>query len=104
MSLERRLREADNFASAINPYLRYYTFVDSDRKLFALTKLHMDDLAGFHPGDVEDGLAFVGYLIAKDMTNTTLDTLLVFERDSSYIVGSTVGGMVLPIDLKDILN
>ena len=105
MTRRLRLKESDGLTSAIKPYLKYYKFVDSDKRLFAITGMHMDDIAGFHPGDVEDGCTFTGYLIAKDMTDTALDTLLVFENEEGrFIVGSTVGGMVVSIDLESVFN
>lgn len=105
MSVRRRVREAgDKLSAAIKPYLRYYYFADTDEKVFDLTGLEVEDISDFHPGDVEDGCTFVGHLIAKDMTDTNLDTLLVFEEDGRYIVGSTVGGMIIPISLKSALN
>ena len=105
MSVRRRMREAgDRLSAAIKPYLRYYYFADTDEKVFDLTGLEVEDISDFHPGDVEDGCTFVGHLIAKDMTDTNLDTLLVFEEDGRYIVGSTVGGMIIPISLKSALN
>ena len=105
MSVRRRMREAgDRLSAAIKPYLRYYYFADTDEDISRLTGLEVEDISGFHPGDVEDGCTFVGHLIAKDMTDTNLDTLLVFEEDGRYIVGSTVGGMIIPISLKSALN
>ena len=105
MTVRRRMREAgDKLSAAIKPYLRYYYFADTDEKVFDLTGLEVEDISDFHPGDVEDGCTFVGHLIAKDMTDTNLDTLLVFEEDGRYIVGSTVGGMIIPISLKSALN
>ena len=105
MSVRRRMREAgDKLSAAIKPYLKYYYFADTDEDVFRLTGLEVEDISGFHPGDVEDGCTFVGHLIAKDMTDTNLDTLLVFEEDGRYIVGSTVGGMIIPISLKSALN
>lgn len=105
MSVRRRMREAgDGLSAAIKPYLRYYYFADTDEKVFDLTGLEVEDISDFHPGDVEDGCTFVGHLIAKNMTDTNLDTLLVFEEDGRYIVGSTVGGMIIPISLKSALN
>ena len=106
MSIRRRMREMeDNLSAAIRPYLKYYYFADTDEDIFRLTGLEVEDISGFHPGDVEDGCTFVGHLIAKNMTDTNLDTLLVFEgEDGKYIVGSTVGGMIIPIDLKGALN
>lgn len=105
MSIRRRMREAgDGLSAAIKPYLRYYYFADTDEDVFRLTGLEVEDISDFHPGDVEDGCTFVGHLIAKNMKDTNLDTLLVFEEDGRYIVGSTVGGMIIPIDLKSALN
>ena len=104
MSIRRRMREAgDGLSAAIKPYLKYYYFADTDEDIFRLTGLEVD-ISGFHPGDVEDGCTFVGHLIAKNMKDTNLDTLLVFEEDGRYIVGSTVGGMIIPISLKSTLN
>lgn len=101
MSIRRRMREAgDKLSAAIKPYLKYYYFADTDEDVFRLTGLEVEDISGFHPGDVEDGCTFVGHLIAKNMKDTNLDTLLVFEEDGRYIVGSTVGGMIIPISLK----
>ena len=105
MSVRRRMREAgDKLSAAIKPYLKYYYFADTDEDVFRLTGLEVEDISGFRPGDVEDGCTFVGHLIAKNMTDTNLDTLLVFEEDGRYIVGSTVGGMIIPISLKSALN
>ena len=105
MAARRSMREAENkLSAAIKPYLKYYYFADTDEDVFRLTGLEVEDISGFHPGDVEDGCTFVGHLIAKDMTDTNLDTLLVFEEDGKYIVGSTVGGMIIPISLKSALN
>ena len=105
MSTRRRMREMnDKLSAAIKPYLKYYYFADTDEDISRLTGLEVEDISGFHPGDVEDGCTFVGHLIAKDMTDTNLDTLLVFEEDGRYIVGSTVGGMIIPISLKSALN
>lgn len=105
MSIRRRMREAgDKLSAAIKPYLKYYYFADTDEDVFRLTGLEVEDISGFHPGDVEDGCTFVGHLIAKNMKDTNLDTLLVFEEDGRYIVGSTVGGMIIPISLKSALN
>ena len=99
MAARRSMREAENKLSvAIKPYRKYYDFVD------IIESDDDDDIFDFHPGDVKDGCTFVGHLIAKDMTDTNLDTLLVFEEDGRYIVGSTVGGMIIPIDLKGALN
>ncbi len=105
MSIRRRMRETeDKLSAAIKPYLKYYYFADTDKDIFRLTGLEVEDISGFHPGDVEDGCTFVGHLIAKNMKDTNLDTLLVFEEDGRYIVGSTVGGMIIPISLKSALN
>ena len=105
MSIRRRMREAgDGLSAAIKPYLKYYYFADTDEDIFRLTGLEVEDISGFHPGDVEDGCTFVGHLIAKNMKDTNLDTLLVFEEDGRYIVGSTVGGMIIPISLDSALN
>ena len=105
MSIRRRMREAgDGLSAAIKPYLKYYYFADTDEDIFRLTGLEVEDISDFHPGDVEDGCTFVGHLIAKNMKDTNLDTLLVFEEDGRYIVGSTVGGMIIPISLKSTLN
>lgn len=106
MSVRRRIREMDDkLSAAIRPYLKYYDFADTDDRVFALTGMYVEDISDFHPGDVEDGCTFVGHLIAKDMVDTVLDTLLVFkDENGKYIVGSTVGGMVIPISLKGALN
>lgn len=105
MSIRRRMRETeDKLSAAIKPYLKYYYFADTDEDVFRLTGLEVEDISDFHPGDVEDGCTFVGHLIAKNMKDTNLDTLLVFEEDGRYIVGSTVGGMIIPISLKSALN
>lgn len=105
MSIRRRMRETeDKLSAAIRPYLKYYYFADTDEDIFRLTGLEVEDISGFHPGDVEDGCTFIGHLIAKNMKDTNLDTLLVFEEDGRYIVGSTVGGMIIPISLKSALN
>ena len=106
MSIRRRMKEMeDRLSAAIKPYLGYYDFADTDERVFALTGVYVEDISDFHPGDVEDGCTFVGHLIAKDMEDTALDTLLVFkDEDGKYIVGSTVGGMVIPISLKGALN
>lgn len=105
MSIRRRMRETeDKLSAAIKPYLKYYYFADTDEDVFRLTGLEVEDISDFHPGDVEDGCTFVGHLIAKDMTDTNLDTLLVFEEDGRYIVGGTVGGMIIPISLESALN
>ena len=106
MPLRNRIEEReDRLSAAIKPYLKYYDFADTDERVFALTGMYAEDISDFHPGDVEDGCTFVGHLIAKDVENTALDTLLVFkDEDGSYIVGSTVGGMIIPISLKSALN
>ena len=106
MSVRRRIREMeDGLSAAIRPYLKYYDFADTDERVFALTGMYGEDSSDCHRGDVEDGCTFVGHLIAKDMVDTVLDTLLVFEdEDGKYIVGSTVGGMIIPIDLKGALG
>ena len=106
MTLKDRIEEKeDKLSAAIKPYLRYYDFAATDEKVFALTGMYVEDISDFHPGDVEDGCTFVGHLIARDMEDTALDTLLVFkDEDGKYIVGSTVGGMIIPIDLKGALN
>ena len=106
MSVNSKMEEMeDKLSTAIKPYLEYYDFADTDERVFALTGMYVEDISDFHPGDVEDGCTFVGHLIAKDMEDTALDTLLVFkDEDGKYIVGSTVGGMIIPIDLKGALN
>ena len=106
MPLKNRIEEReDKLSAAIKPYLKYYDFADTDERVFALTGMYAEDISGFHLGDVEDGCTFVGHLIAKDMEDTALDTLLVFKDEGGrYIVGSTVGGMIIPIDLKGVLN
>lgn len=106
MPLENRIEEKeDKLSAAIKPYLKYYNFTDTDEGVFTLTGTYLDDLYDFHPGDTKDGCTFVGHLFAKDPINTFLDTLLVFkDEDGKYIVGSTVGGMVVPINLKGALN
>ena len=106
MPLKNRIEEKeDKLSAAIRPYLRYYDFAATDEKVFALTGMYVEDISDFHPGDVEDGCTFVGHLIAKDMEDTALDTLLVFKyEDGKYIVGSTVGGMIIPITLKGAVN
>lgn len=104
MSLRRRMKEMEDsgLSAAIKPYLEYYDFADTDERVFALTGMYVEDISDFHPGDVEDGCTFVGHLIAKDMVDTALDTLLVFkDEDGKYIVGSVVGGMVIPISLRN---
>lgn len=106
MPLRNRIEEKeDKLSAAIKPYLKYYDFADTDERVFALTGMYVEDISDFHPGDVEDGCTFVGHLIAKDMEDTALDTLLVFkDEDGNYIVGSTVGGMIIPITLKSAVN
>lgn len=106
MSLENRIEEKeDKLSAAIKPYLKYYNFTDTDEGVFTLTGTYLDDLYDFHPGDTKDGCIFVGHLFAKDPINTFLDTLLVFkDKDGKHIVGSTVGGTIIPIDLKGALN
>ena len=106
MPLKNRIEEKeDKLSAAIKPYLRYYDFADTDERVFALTGMYVEDISDFHPGDVEDGCTFVGHLIAKDMIDTALDTLLVFkDEDGKYIVGSTVGGMIIPISLESALD
>ena len=106
MSIRRRMREMDDkLSAAIKPYLKYYYFADTDEDIFRLTGLEVEDISGFHPGDVEGGCTFIGHLIAKDMSDTNLDTLLVFEDENGkYIVGTTIGGMIIPLDLKDALS
>lgn len=106
MPLKNRIEEReDKLSAAIKPYLRYYDFADTDERVFALTGMYVEDISDFHPGDVEDGCTFVGHLIAKDMEDTALDTLLVFkDEDGKYIVGSTVGGMIIPISLESALG
>lgn len=106
MSVTSKMKEMeDKLSAAIKPYLKYYDFADTDERVFALTGMYVEDISDFHPGDVEDGCTFVGHLIAKDMEDTALDTLLVFkDEDGKYIIGSTVGGMVIPISLRGALN
>ena len=101
MSTRRSMREAENkLSAAIKPYRKYYDFVDvieyDDDD---------DDVFDFHLGDVKDGYTFVGYLITKGIPNTFFDTLLVFkDEDDKYIIGGTIGGMIIPIDLKGALD
>ena len=99
MSTSRSMREAENKLSvAIKPYRKYYDFVD-------VIESDDDDVFDFHPGDVKDGYTFVGYLITKGIPDTFFDTLLVFkDEDDKYIIGGTIGGMIIPIDLKGALN
>ena len=106
MSFNSKMKEVeDKLSAAIKPYLEYYDFADTDERVFALTGMYVEDISDFHPGDVEDGCTFVGHLIAKDMEDTALGTLLVFkDEDGKYIVGSVVGGMVIPISLRDASN
>ena len=106
MPLKNRIEEReDKLSIAIKPYLKYYDFADTDDRVFALTGMYVEDISHFHPGDVEDGCTFVGHLIAKDMVDTVLDTLLVFkDEDGRYIIGGTIGGMIIPIDLKSALD
>ena len=106
MPLRNRIEEKeDKLSAAIKPYLKYYDFADTDERVFALTGMYVEDISDFHPGDVEDGCTFVGHLIARDMEDTALGTLLVFkDEDGNYIVGSTVGGMIIPITLKSAVN
>ena len=100
MATKRSMRETENkLSAAIKPYRKYYDFVD------IIESDDNDDIFDFHPGDVKDGCTFVGYLITKGIPDTFFDTLLVFEdKDGKYIVGGTIGGMIIPIDLKGALN
>ena len=100
MSVSRRIRETENkLSAAIKPYRKYYDFVD------IIESDDDDDIFDFHPGDVKDGCTFVGYLITKGIPDTFFDTLLVFkDEDDKYIVGGTIGGMIIPIDLKGALD
>ena len=100
MPLRNRIEEKeDKLSAAIKPYLKYYDFVD------IIESDDDDDIFDFHPGDVKDGCTFVGYLITKGIPDTFFDTLLVFEdKDGKYIVGGTIGGMIIPIDLKGALD
>ena len=100
MSTRRSMRETENkLSAAIKPYRKYYDFVD------IIESDDDDDIFDFHPGDVKDGCTFVGYLITKGIPDTFFDTLLVFEdKDGKYIVGGTIGGMIIPIDLKGALD
>ena len=106
MSTNREMKEMDGkLSAALESYLGYYDFAATDEKVFALTGMYVEDISDFYPGDTKDGCTFVGHLIAKDMEDTALDTLLVFkDEDGNYIVGSTVGGMIIPIDLKGALG
>ena len=99
MTTRRSLREAENkLSAAIKPYRKYYDFVD-------VIEYDDDDVFDFHPGDVKDGYTFVGYLITKGIPDTFFDTLLVFkDEDDRYIIGGTIGGMIIPIDLKSALD
>ncbi len=100
MAAKRSMRETENkLSAAIKPYRKYYDFVD------IIESDDDDDIFDFHPGDVKDGCTFVGYLITKGIPDTFFDTLLVFEdKDGKYIVGGTIGGMIIPIDLKSALD
>lgn len=99
MSTGRSMREAESkLSAAIKPYRKYYDFVD-------VIESDDDDIFDFHPGDVKDGCTFVGYLITKGIPDTFFDTLLVFkDEDGRYIIGGTIGGMIIPISLKDTIN
>ena len=99
MAARRSMREAENkLSAAIKPYRKYYDFVD-------VIEYDDDDVFDFHPGDVKDGYTFVGYLITKGIPDTFFDTLLVFkDEDGRYIIGGTIGGMIIPIDLKSALD
>lgn len=100
MPLKNRIEEReDKLSIAIKPYRKYYDFVD------IIESDDDDDIFDFHPGDVKDGCTFVGYLITKGISDTFFDTLLVFEdKDGRYIVGGTIGGRIIPIDPKGVLN
>lgn len=98
----RRVRENSSLRAALRPYLNYYVFCDTDESAEEYSETSIDDLTGFHVGDVEDGCTFVGHLFAKNSFATALDLLLVFEKDGEYIVGSTVGGMVYRISLDEV--
>ena len=100
MATKRSMRETENkLSAAIKPYRKYYDFVD------IIESDDDDDIFDFHPGDVKDGCTFVGYLITKGIPDTFFDTLLVFEdKNGKYIVGGTIGGMIIPIDLKGALD
>ena len=106
MSTNREMKEMDGkLSAALELYLGYYDFAATDEKVFALTGMYAEDISDFYPGDAKDGCTFVGYLFAKDPINTFLDTLLVFrDKDGKYIVGSTVGGTIIPIDIKGALD
>ena len=106
MPLRNRIEEKeDKLSAAIKPYLKYYDFADTDERVFALTGMYVEDISDFHPGDVKDGYTFVGYLITKGIPDTFFDTLLVFkDEDDRYIIGGTIGGMIIPIDLKSALD
>ena len=99
MAARRSMREAENkLSAAIKPYRKYYDFLD-------VIEYDDDDVFDFHPGDVKNGYTFVGYLITKGIPDTFFDTLLVFkDEDGRYIIGGTIGGMIIPIDLKDALD
>ena len=100
MATKRSMRETENkLSAAIKPYRKYYDFVD------IIESDDDDDIFDFHPGDVKDGCTFVGYLITKGIPDTFFDTLLVFkDEDDKYIVGGTIGGRIIPIDLKGALG
>lgn len=100
MAAKRSMRETENkLSAAIKPYRKYYDFVD------IIESDDDDDIFDFHPGDVKDGYTFVGYLITKGIPDTFFDTLLVFEdKDGKYIVGGTIGGMIIPISLESALS
>ena len=100
MATKRSMRETENkLSAAIKPYRKYYDFVD------IIESDDDDDIFDFHPGDVKDGCTFVGYLITKGIPDTFFDTLLVFkDEDDKYIVGGTIGGMIIPISLESALG
>lgn len=100
MAAKRSMRETENkLSAAIKPYRKYYDFVD------IIESDDDDDIFDFHLGDVKDGCTFVGYLITKGIPDTFFDTLLVFEdKDGKYIVGGTIGGMIIPISLESALS
>ena len=106
MPIRRRIKEAEaKLSAAIRPFLKYYDFAATDERLFTLTGMYAEDISDFYPGDTKDGCAFVGYLFAKDPISTFLDTLLVFrDKDGKYIIGSTVGGTIISIDIKGALD
>ena len=105
MPIRRRMKEAEaKLSAAIRPFLEYYDFAATEEKLFTLTGMYAEDISDFHLGDVEDGYTFIGHLVARDGEVTAPDILLVFEKDGKYTVGCTVGGMVIPINLKDVLG